>query len=955
MYRTKLGTGPKMVRLICPRFALTLMALMIFALPSYGQGTVYGIVQDASIGERLPGATVNVKGSTYGTITDINGKYSLDGLKSGEQILVYKFLGFVTHEIYVTVEDGALTEQNVLLEPDITSLEEIVVTGQVLGQAAAINQQINANTIVNVVSKDKIRELPDQNAAETVGRLPGISVQRDAGEGQKIVVRGLAPRFSSITINGQRIPSTDSQDRSVDLSMMSPDVLAGIEVFKSLTPDRDADAVGGTVNFVTRTASSTPEIQGSFQYGYNGLTEDWGQVRANTSFSRRFFNDKFGLILSGNYQKVDRGQDRLNIGYDRPGEINGEVNPKVNEVRLAQDIEDRFRYGGNLVMDYEFSPKHKITLNPIIQFTERERDEYSTSFNADGGSINYQYRYTQDVTRLFSAGLTGDHTIGSKLSVAWSASFSDTYRYRPDNFRMDFRDQFATGSPGIGKPAFVLVDEMLLTHDLDRTILRRFATNEDDVKTSNTSVQVDLSYPVRVSKQVSATIRGGAKVRIDDRSRDVNSFAPLPLDVGELSFLSPGDYARDGNDRVLMSNFIGPFDDSGYKISSFDFGVGRADTLVGQHLNRDEILDFQRKYADTAPRDPFADIRDYTATDRITSGYLMGTFNVGEMVTLVAGARAEHTYLDYSGKTGSAFAPDDGQDIEDLNNDTTRTRSYLEIFPQVNLKIQPTKWFDIRVAATKTINRPTFQNLVPWERQDNFEATIERGNFDLAHTIAWNYDLFLSFYNKIGLFTIGGFYKELTNIDFEATRRIQINENETFVLNEPTNAVGMATVKGVELDAQVNLNFLPTPFDGLIFSANATLLETTTQYPFLRTFENPFRIVLTEREAEMVGQPDLVWNVSVGYEKGGFTGRISAVYQGTARGDDLRERPDYDEFVVSTTRWDLTFKQKITENLKAYVNFNNITNQQEQSLFGTRLSRVQNFGTTADFGFQLSF
>jgi outer membrane receptor protein involved in Fe transport len=250
------------------RSALLCLCLVTgFSNQSFAQagGTVKGIVTDKTNGEALPGATVGIKGTTTGTVTGMYGEYNMF-LPQGEVTLQIRFIGYKVFEKTLQVNDNDVIQLDVELEMDALMGEEVIITAQAVGQAAAINQQINANTIVNVVSQDKIRELPDQNAAETLGRLPGISVQRSGGEGQRIVMRGLSPRFTSITINGERIPAS-SDDRSVDISMMSPDVLAGIEVFKALTPDKDADAIGGTVNFRTKRASREPELNGYFQYG----------------------------------------------------------------------------------------------------------------------------------------------------------------------------------------------------------------------------------------------------------------------------------------------------------------------------------------------------------------------------------------------------------------------------------------------------------------------------------------------------------------------------------------------------------------------------------------------------------------------------------------------------------------------------------------------------------------
>ena len=210
-------------------------------------GTIKGIITDVETNEPLAGANVFIEGTSKGAATDIEGKYRIPNVPAGECILVVTYIGYQDKRQSVTVMPDEIMDLDIQLNFDALEGEVIVVTGQLEGQSQAINRQISANTIVNVVSSDKIQELPDQNAAESVGRLPGISIQRDAGEGQKVIVRGLAPRFNSITINGVRIPSTDPENRSVDLSMISPDVLAGIEVFKALTPDHDGDEEFGTI------------------------------------------------------------------------------------------------------------------------------------------------------------------------------------------------------------------------------------------------------------------------------------------------------------------------------------------------------------------------------------------------------------------------------------------------------------------------------------------------------------------------------------------------------------------------------------------------------------------------------------------------------------------------------------------------------------------------------------
>jgi len=236
------------------------------------QGSISGVVIDSDGNETLPGANVYLQSSiSSGTVTDLDGAFTLLGVPVGDQVVVVSFAGFAKQELPVVVTDGGLTEITVTMAPAAIMGEEVIVTAQALGQAKAINQQLNSDAIANFISADKIKELPDVNAAEAISRLPGVSVNRSGGEGQKVVVRGLEPKFNAITVNGVRLPANSGTDRSVDLSMISPEILDGIEVYKSPLPDMDAEAVGGTVNLRLRKAASKPSTLIRGLVGYNDL------------------------------------------------------------------------------------------------------------------------------------------------------------------------------------------------------------------------------------------------------------------------------------------------------------------------------------------------------------------------------------------------------------------------------------------------------------------------------------------------------------------------------------------------------------------------------------------------------------------------------------------------------------------------------------------------------------
>ena len=371
-------------------FLLFFIGVLTSAL-AQGTGSVKGIVSDASNGEPLIGANVIIKGTVLGAATDKSGLYRIKRIPVGKQVIKFSYLGYETKSVEVNIIKNRFVNIDVTLKSKSIVTEDVVVTAMLQGQKRAINEQLSSNTIVNVVSKDKIEELPDQNAAESLSRLPGISLERNAGEGQKIVIRGLSPKFNVVTLNGVVIPSTDEENRSVDLSMISSDMLGGIEVFKALTPDKDADAVGGSVNFTMKKASKKPNLNLKFQGGYNNHEKYYGNFKGDLNFSHRYFNDKLGFLVTANYQRANRGSDGLSVSYEfnreqRQGEERSIIN--VTDLNLVDRKEIRDRYGASIVLDYDLGNGELLFSSFYSKTVRDETDRKSTRLNSSHTDIS---------------------------------------------------------------------------------------------------------------------------------------------------------------------------------------------------------------------------------------------------------------------------------------------------------------------------------------------------------------------------------------------------------------------------------------------------------------------------------------------------------------------------------------------------------------------------------------
>src|SRR5690554_2017093 len=234
-----------------------------------GTGNITGRISDEN-GQPQVGATIYIPAIFMGTTADANGNFQLLGVPAGKQTIHVSFIGYTTEEIEVEIEKGEVYKLDVEMSFSTRELLEVVAIGQARGQAAAINQQINAQGIANVVSGERLQELPDVNVAEAIGRLPGMMVKRDRGEGQKIIIRGLAPKYNTISIGGHMAPSTSPDDRSTDLNMIAPEILGGVEVLKANTADKDADGLGGMVNMTLREAPSELNLNAGLITGYSG-------------------------------------------------------------------------------------------------------------------------------------------------------------------------------------------------------------------------------------------------------------------------------------------------------------------------------------------------------------------------------------------------------------------------------------------------------------------------------------------------------------------------------------------------------------------------------------------------------------------------------------------------------------------------------------------------------------
>src|SRR5688500_4927256 len=295
-------------RLVC---LLAIATLSIAAIPSMAEaqhGQVAGRVVEAGTGEALTGAQVVVSGTSIGAVTDENGRYLLPRVPAGSQTLEATYLGYTEASTTVNVADDQLANANFTLEVSAIAQPELVVGIRASGQAEALSQQKAAPNIKNIVASDQMGRFPDASAPEAIQRVPGVALERDQGEGRYIQIRGGSAANTQVTVNGEQVPSPEAEIRQIGLDAVPVEVLDAIAVSKAITPDMDTEAIGGSVNLITKQAPEDMLFSVEGSGGYAPIRDE-PSGSGSLTWGTRTSDGKLGFLASGSFSPPDVGSD----------------------------------------------------------------------------------------------------------------------------------------------------------------------------------------------------------------------------------------------------------------------------------------------------------------------------------------------------------------------------------------------------------------------------------------------------------------------------------------------------------------------------------------------------------------------------------------------------------------------------------------------------------------------
>lgn len=368
------------------------MALMIglLAFPALSwAGDISGVVIDTNTGSFLRGADVHIDELGRATSTGRSGDFRFVNVPGGVYTVVVNYIGYQSTTQTVQVPEVGTVNPRIAIGSEVVELEEFRIEGYREGKSLALQQKKTANNIRDILSADSVGQLPDRNVADALVRLPGVAVDMSNGEGRFVSIRGIAPDLNNVTVNGATVanPGIDGRNgRAMPLDVIGSSQISQLEVIKAVTPDMDAQGLGGTVEIKTASAFDKEGgyFNGSMEVGYADQPEK-SSHRGEIAWTHLFGPDKkLGVALSATYEwrpyeteAVDLRWDQGDFlaDFDNDGVFEDEVEDYayISAMEIVPEEGNRQRIGLNTKIEWKPNEDTELYLNGIWnQFTDWE-------------------------------------------------------------------------------------------------------------------------------------------------------------------------------------------------------------------------------------------------------------------------------------------------------------------------------------------------------------------------------------------------------------------------------------------------------------------------------------------------------------------------------------------------------------------------------------------------------
>ncbi|TYK64804.1 TonB-dependent receptor [Colwellia echini] len=868
---------------------------------------IEGRVTDVNNKVYFQGADVEIKELNLKTVSQRDGSFRFSDLPEGDYTLVIKYIGSPNVEQKISVIDGQVFSQNFIIgsvKANEREIDNVIVYGQRAGQASALNRQKNANNLVSVISSDGIGQLPDQNAAEALQRMPGIFIERDQGEGRFVGIRGIDPNLNNVTINGLNVPSPEAGVRSVALDVIPSELISSLEVSKTVTPDMDASAIGGSIEVKSLTAFDRNGQSYSFtaQGSYNELVSETSPKLSGSYTDIYTLDDGVQLGVAGavSWFKREFGSHNVESGS---GWSNFEYKDAATgddvEVFGTEEIEQRLyniereRMGAALNFDLYTSATDQYYLRTL--YSKFSDDEYrllnqykydsgaidlvsrtDTSAQFSDGEVARETKDRYEVQEIMSVIVGGENQLNDWL-VEYSFGYSKANEKEPGSVEAVFAAEglnFGYATPGeIPQLTFEPASQDLNNFPLDEVVYGDNIAEDEEY-----TLALDLTKDF-VLQNYNGLVKFGGKYRTREKINNVN----------ESVF--DGGFIDNAGDDITGQNFA--TDTVDFNLGDFGPGISR-DQLSNYIANNKSNFDFNSIESEIESQG-----NSYTSTEDVLALYAMASIDINSW-NIVAGVRYEDTRFSTTGHKVDLIV-DESDDSETVNITPWQgSKDYANFFPSVNVRYNFSDKLVSRFAYTQTIARPTFSDSAAYQiietevtEEDGAietERKAEAGNPELDPYESNNLDLSLEYYpGTIGVLSAGLFYKDIDNYIIHEEVQDNGNWDGFDEVIQPQNG-GSASLTGIELAWNKTFD------SGLLLGANGTFVEADEKLP---------------------NQADTVGNLMIGYENSDISLRLSSNYK-----SENFQFTDNDSDVYQDAHMQIDFSAKYYINNTTQLYFN---------------------------------
>ncbi len=829
-----------------------------------------------------------------------------------------QWVGFTFSAVALAIASERLSAA----ETAIGATEHVEVVGQAASLDKALKQQRNSDNIENVVRADGVAQLPDANVAEAVQRLPGISIERDQGEGRFVSVRGLGPDLNSVTINGTLVPSPESARRAVALDVLPSELVQSLSVIKTLTPDMDANSLGGTVDVQSLSAFDHEGLfyTGTTQASYNDKSAQTSP-KVSGAISDRFSLgdgiDNFGVAAALSWNKRDFRSDNVETAGDWDFTDGARLNSFEQRV---YDI-SRERTGGGLNFDYKPDDDTSLYLRTLYSRFKDSETRNSTALEfADpqaagelgDAKAKRKLKQREETQEIQSYVFGGERSMGL-WTLSGQAGYSKSSEDSPGHIAgatFKGNSRFAdSGFYDTEKPRPIIGAGF---YDPNNFSLDKVDWEEQNTKDTEKNIRLDLARDYDVQGYASQ-VKFGGKVSRRHKDNDLNAW--VYEDFSDLGY---------SDDQLNLNQFAKG--SVHYSLGQFGPGISGSaiKDLIGG-LNRDDFYDEQESRAN-----------DFTMREDINAAYVMNTVDIDDW-RFIAGLRYEGTEFEAKG-TGVRNGVFEDEDTQ---------RDYHHWLPGLHARYQLAKNTQVRAAWTNTVVRPTFGQLAPGFVIDDDVA--EFGNPNLKPLESSNFDLGIEhFMGHAGTVSAFLFYKDIKNFVYN-TDLAGSGEWADFTEAHSYANGDSAKLYGLELAYSQKFDWLPSPWNGVILGANTTFSRSRASVEGFDAVSG----TTIKRDIDLPSQSKTVGNLMLGWEDDKLSVRLSANYK-SAYLYELAGINDkaHDSHVDAQTFVDFSARYSLTKDLQISFDAQNLTDQPYFVYSGNRRynNQYEEYGPTYSVG-----